>query len=98
MNDHFEFGFKSYADVTALAWVTYGLLYFLVGGGMEAFTNPNVPNKAKPADSNIDQKKRQDLINQFEKLEDGKNTNKASLVDISDYIKNKNGDKVQQKV
>lgn len=45
MVEHFSHGFKSYADVTSLVWLVYAILYLLIGGGIEAVKNPNIPNK-----------------------------------------------------
>jgi MFS family permease len=37
-----KIGFRSMTDVLAIVWLTYGILYFIFGGGMEALKNPTL--------------------------------------------------------
>lgn len=86
-------GFKSYADITCLVWVIYAVLYFFIGGGIEALKNPNVPKKQQPEKELLSSMtNRQDLFEQFDKLKeeapptkDG--TQHTNLVTISEYMK-----------
>lgn len=69
-----KYKFSSMTDVLALAWIGYGILYFIFGGGIDAIKNPPGSKNTTTRSSSIN-----NSTNAF--------NNKEGLVGISDYIK-----------